>query len=358
MSLRMRPSAMTALAFLLTVVLATVTVGGTQTLLTVPQEPWGPICLAWLGVLSCAVLTLAGAWHVASGLLALAATRDEDIVSSCLGQALLRAVARRGAPAMRRTVAGTLLLGMATASPAAAQGTTPGDDLGWSPTSSQADSPAPEQPAAPQPGPLEESAPDGAAGSEGSSAQGEQGGDPGQDVPSQPAEPPVEEAPAPSPGDEATLRPAQPRPSELVPPNASVSTDAAAPAGAPHGEAGPAPAPLFQAGQATQGADQRATGHRPASPRPQERPRSPHPSQSHQATPQAGSRPTVTVEPGDSLWQITRRLLQAAKDGEVTDAEVLTSWPELYALNVAVIGPDPSLIHPGTVLTVPASLRG
>ncbi|EEH64961.1 hypothetical protein HMPREF0058_2176, partial [Actinomyces urogenitalis DSM 15434] len=179
----MRLSAMTALAFLLTVVLATVTVGGTQTLLTVPQEPWGPICLAWLGVLSCAVLTLAGAWHVASGLLALAATRDEDVVSSCLGQALLRAVARRGAPAMRRTVAGTLLLGMATASPAAAQGTTPGDDLGWSPTSSQADSPAPEQPAAPQPGPLEESAPDGAAGSEGSSAQGEQGGDPGQDVP-------------------------------------------------------------------------------------------------------------------------------------------------------------------------------
>lgn len=270
MSLRMRLSAMTALAFLLTVVLATVTVGGTQTLLTVPQEPWGPICLAWLGVLSCAVLTLAGAWHVASGLLALAATRDEDVVSSCLGQALLRAVARRGAPAMRRTVAGTLLLGMATASPAAAQGTTPGDDLGWSPTSSQADSPAPEQPAAPQPGPLEE--------------------------PSLPAVP--------------------------------------------------------------SGADQRATGHRPASPRPQERPRSPHPSQSHQATPQAGSRPTVTVEPGDSLWQITRRLLQAAKDGEVTDAEVLTSWPELYALNVAVIGPDPSLIHPGTVLTVPASLRG
>lgn len=356
MSLRMRLSAMTALAFLLTVILATVTVGGTQTLLEVPQEPWAPICLAWLGVLSCAVLTLAGAWHVASGLLALAATRDEDVVSSRLGQALLRAVARRGAPAVRRTVAGTLLLGLATASPAAAQVSAPSDDLGWSPTSSETGAPPPERPAAPEPGTQEDEGPDAPADA---SAQ------PGQSAPSQPGQTPSDTGSdtastgsSDSPGADVPLRPAQPRPSELVPPSGPPAADAAAAttAGGPEPHAGRVQAPGLLGAQAAQGAGQ-APGRRPHPPRPQSRARSPHPSATNESVPTAGSGETVTVAPGDSLWQITRSLLEAARDGEVSDAEVLTSWPELYAVNVAAIGPDPSLIHPGTVLTVPDSLR-
>lgn len=51
---------------------------------------------------------------------------------------------------------------------------------------------------------------------------------------------------------------------------------------------------------------------------------------------------TYTVVDGDTLWDIAGRILNDA-----------TRWPEIYALNVALIGSDPDLILPGQVLTLP-----
>lgn len=51
-----------------------------------------------------------------------------------------------------------------------------------------------------------------------------------------------------------------------------------------------------------------------------------------------------TVQPGDSLWSIAQKELG---DG--------SRWGEIYSANRGVIGNDPSLIHPGQVLTVPGA---
>lgn len=60
---------------------------------------------------------------------------------------------------------------------------------------------------------------------------------------------------------------------------------------------------------------------------------------------------TLTVEPGDSLWAITARLMPGA-----SDAEIAVAWPLLYAANRDRVGPDPGLIHPGDVLVVPEGI--
>lgn len=51
---------------------------------------------------------------------------------------------------------------------------------------------------------------------------------------------------------------------------------------------------------------------------------------------------TYTVKPGDYLSAIAQQYLG---DGN--------RWPEIYDLNRDLIGPDPNLIHPGQVLTLP-----
>ena len=48
-----------------------------------------------------------------------------------------------------------------------------------------------------------------------------------------------------------------------------------------------------------------------------------------------------TIQAGDSLWGIAATL------------GVRGGWPALYAANRKVIGPDPGVIHPGTVLVLP-----
>ena len=64
------------------------------------------------------------------------------------------------------------------------------------------------------------------------------------------------------------------------------------------------------------------------------------------------SSPTHTVTPGESLWSITAHLLPAGS----SPARIAQAWPALYRANSGVIGADPSLIRPGTVLSIPDSL--
>lgn len=57
----------------------------------------------------------------------------------------------------------------------------------------------------------------------------------------------------------------------------------------------------------------------------------------------------VTVLRGDTLWQIAARRLGP----DASTARIQESWPVWYRHNRAVIGPDPDLLLPGTVLRVP-----
>ena len=61
---------------------------------------------------------------------------------------------------------------------------------------------------------------------------------------------------------------------------------------------------------------------------------------------------TYTVQLGDSLWAITGRVLGTGSP----DASIAGAWPALYAANRDRIGPDPNLILPGTVLSIPERL--
>ncbi|MGW0365546.1 LysM peptidoglycan-binding domain-containing protein [Streptomyces sp. NPDC002990] len=71
-------------------------------------------------------------------------------------------------------------------------------------------------------------------------------------------------------------------------------------------------------------------------------------SAAHKAVPAApkpaptAKKRTYTVRPGDSLPTIARR--------ELGDEE---RWRELYAMNKGIIGPDPDLVRPGMLLTLP-----
>lgn len=68
---------------------------------------------------------------------------------------------------------------------------------------------------------------------------------------------------------------------------------------------------------------------------------------------EAASRDAVwVVERGDHLWSIAAETL--ADRGEPTsDAAVADYWRQLIARNPGPVGPDPDLIHPGAVLTLP-----
>lgn len=57
----------------------------------------------------------------------------------------------------------------------------------------------------------------------------------------------------------------------------------------------------------------------------------------------------VVVEPGDSLWS----LAAASLGPHASAARIAEAWPRWHAANLALIGADPDLIHPGQALTVP-----
>jgi nucleoid-associated protein YgaU len=59
------------------------------------------------------------------------------------------------------------------------------------------------------------------------------------------------------------------------------------------------------------------------------------------------------VQPGDTLWDIA----DADLGGRPDAAAVTRHWHRIHALNRAVIGADPDLIHPGQLLRMPAPQR-
>jgi nucleoid-associated protein YgaU len=57
----------------------------------------------------------------------------------------------------------------------------------------------------------------------------------------------------------------------------------------------------------------------------------------------------VVVRSGDSLWVLAAHRLGATP----TDDQIARAWPRWYAANQQVIGSDPNLLLPGTLLTIP-----
>ena len=55
------------------------------------------------------------------------------------------------------------------------------------------------------------------------------------------------------------------------------------------------------------------------------------------------------VRAGDTLWGIAADSLP----GPSTDADISVRWHDIWAANRSAIGPDPDLIHPGTMLQLP-----
>ena len=62
-----------------------------------------------------------------------------------------------------------------------------------------------------------------------------------------------------------------------------------------------------------------------------------------------GSR--VVIHRGDTLWSIAARSLPSGPN----DVEIQQRWHDIWKQNRLVIGDDPDLIHPGTVLRLPAT---
>lgn len=70
------------------------------------------------------------------------------------------------------------------------------------------------------------------------------------------------------------------------------------------------------------------------------------------ASDQADRVERYVVQAGDSLWSITRELLDGAGD-----ARVASTWPVLYEANRHTVGADPDLIHPGQELVIPTTVK-
>jgi nucleoid-associated protein YgaU len=62
---------------------------------------------------------------------------------------------------------------------------------------------------------------------------------------------------------------------------------------------------------------------------------------------------SVVVQPGDTLWGLAAQSLHQSGAAPPSDAEVARAWPTWWSANREVIGDDPHLLFPGTVLTSP-----
>lgn len=62
---------------------------------------------------------------------------------------------------------------------------------------------------------------------------------------------------------------------------------------------------------------------------------------------------TYVVRPGDSLWRIARRHLEAELGISPSSADINRFWRRIYDHNRDVIGADPDLILPGQRFEIP-----
>lgn len=63
---------------------------------------------------------------------------------------------------------------------------------------------------------------------------------------------------------------------------------------------------------------------------------------------------SVRVQPGDNLWSLAARDLQAASGHAPSAAAIAASWPKWWRANRAVVGADPNLVFPGEILHDPS----
>lgn len=310
MSARPRLLVLATAASLLALALVLTCLQAVSALVAVPTSWWGPSQLsAALVALASAAGAAGAAWHALSALLAL-------LVLPARGRRRAAAPAQRllarwGAPWVRRILVGTLSLSAVTA-PALAAVPTP-DDLGWRPTQSA-------------PAPAPQAADDVAA--TGDPATGPAPEDTADPSPADPAAPGTAPGGAAPPGGvpsgTVTSAPTAPGP-QGAPPGAPGAPGYPGASGAPGAQGSPAP-----------GAEEEATASAPAG------------TGASHGTRATGSH---TVRPGESLWSITADLLHTTDRGAIASA-----WPTLWAANRVVVGRDPGLIRPGTVLQVPEAL--
>lgn len=72
------------------------------------------------------------------------------------------------------------------------------------------------------------------------------------------------------------------------------------------------------------------------------------------ARPAAGA---VVVQAGDSLWSLAEASLRSTGTAAPSDRQVAQAWPRWWAANREVVGDDPDLLLPGTVLRPPGDPR-
>lgn len=318
MSTSTRLALVVLLAAAVAAALASAAVTALHAVLALPPHLWGPGHVDDLLVVLLGALGSVGAvWYALSGVLALVTLRTDPLGRGTAA----RLLAHWGAPYVRRAAAGALATSLVLPGAAFAQETPPApDDLGWSPTVCATASPgAPESTG---------------AGTDSGTATGTDASAL-DSTPSSPGGAPP--APCASPGSEVQAPQAAQGPSAApgdtdashssADPGAPAPPDTAAPDGSPSPPAG---TPASTSGTASA--------------------RQPAPDSTVTATAPAT---TYVVCEGDSLWAITSSYLNGP-----APAEVATAWPTLYHANDDVIGQDPDLIRPGTVLSLPDTLTG
>ncbi|QPL05854.1 MULTISPECIES: LysM peptidoglycan-binding domain-containing protein [Actinomyces] len=293
MSTTTRLSLVTALSALVAAALGSSAAAAAHSVLALPPHQWSVGHVnALLVLLLGSAGTVGALWHALSGLLALISLGSGFRRRG--GGAAARLLSRWGAPYVRRVAAGALATALVLPATAIAQDLPlPPDDLGWVPTVSAT-------------------------------------AEPGHSV-APTAVPP--EVPA----------------AEIVPDEAAAGAsvpEAAPGTGAPPATPAAAPAEAIQDTAQEAAPDTSALATAPSTPAPGA---APHTGRATGTVP--GTAATYVVQDGDSLWTITSSFLQ-----RVTPDAVAAAWPELYRANDGVIGQDPDLIHPGTVLTLPAPL--
>lgn len=286
-----------------------------QGLAGTPAAWWG---MSQLGSAVVCLASGAGAlgalWHMASAALALVALRDELEAPGggpAARGAALALLDRWGAPMVRRIAAGVLIVGLGSSPAMAAADPQAGDDLGWQPTASATQDP---------------------------SADGGQGGSP--QAPPAPPGPPSAQPQSPQPQNPQAPAPQPPAPEGQAPDSP--------------GTAGPA-SPQQRAGATTPAPPVTPSPSDPQPPAPQGlEPGDSGTGSPADRAPDGSATGRHVVVRGESLWSITAGLLPQ----DAGNAGIARAWPVLYRANAQTIGPDPSLITPGTVLTIPADLPG